>query len=203
MSGRPAEIALGLTDPRDAERLLADDPLLREEVARMRATASLLGRLDASEWHPEPPPPLASAPAAPRTRPRRRLRLAVLSAAAAAVVAIVVLLGVRSPSSRTIALHPVGRVSGAATLTLAGDEAELRGSGMRPSGRHDYYEAWLGDRHGRMVPMGTFRVDRHGHVDARMTIAVDLADYDSVDVSLEPDDGNPAHSATSVMRARL
>jgi anti-sigma-K factor RskA len=54
-----------------------------------------------------------------------------------------------------------------------------------------------------MVSMGTFRVAADGHVDAHMPIAVDLHRYTLVDVSLEPDDGNPAHSATSVMRDRL
>jgi hypothetical protein len=36
-----------------------------------------------------------------------------------------------------------------------------------------------------------------------MPVAVDVARYALVDVSLEPDDGNPDHSSTSVMRARL
>ena len=74
---------------------------------------------------------------------------------------------------------------------------------MLPSGRHDYYEAWLADARGRMVSMGTFRVRRDGSVDARMPVAVDVTRYRLVDVSLERDDGNPAHSARSVMRARL
>jgi hypothetical protein len=36
-----------------------------------------------------------------------------------------------------------------------------------------------------------------------MAVAVDLRRYRLLDVSLERDDGNPAHSATSVMRAIL
>jgi hypothetical protein len=51
--------------------------------------------------------------------------------------------------------------------------------------------------------MGPFRVARDGRVDAHMPIAVDLRKYRVVDVSLEPDDGDPAHSSRSVMRARL
>ena len=72
---------------------------------------------------------------------------------------------------------------------------------MPPSGPRDHYQAWLQDAAGRMVSMGTFRVPGDGSVDAHMPVAVDLSRYDLVDVSLEPDDGNPAHSATSVMRA--
>jgi hypothetical protein len=36
-----------------------------------------------------------------------------------------------------------------------------------------------------------------------MPVAVDLRRYRLVDVSLEPDDGNPAHSDRSVLRARF
>lgn len=84
-----------------------------------------------------------------------------------------------------------------------GDQAELRGEGMPPSGPHDYYEAWLADARGRMVSMGTFRVARDGRVEAHVPIAVNLRDYRVIEVSLEPDDGDPAHSSRSVMRARL
>jgi anti-sigma-K factor RskA len=127
------------------------------------------------------------------------------AAAVAAAVIVMVVTGGGSgvPASRTIALHALGAVPGRATIEVRGSEAELRGTGMPPSGPHDYYEAWLQDRSGRMVPMGTFRVGRDGSVDAQMAVAVDLSRYDLVDVSLEPDDGNPAHSNRSVMRARL
>jgi anti-sigma-K factor RskA len=212
MSGRPirpAEVVLGLVDPADepeVRRLLAEDPLFRDEVARLRTTTARLEQLDRGAWRPEPPPPVRAAPPPPERR-SRRLRWPALAAgglAAAAVAAALVLTpGSRGPTSRTIALRPIGDVSGSATLTIAGNGAELRGSGMPPSGADDYYEAWLADRRGRMISMGTFRVGADGRVDAHMPVAVDLADYALVDVSLEPDDGNPVHSDTSVMRGRL
>ena len=49
--------------------------------------------------------------------------------------------------------------------------------------------------------MGSFRVGRDGRVDAHMPVAVDVGRYRLVDVSLEPDDGDPAHSQRSVLRA--
>lgn len=216
---RPAEVVLGLVDPADraeVDRLLAEDPLFRDEVDRLRRTTAGLQMLDRSAWRPETPPPLPEAsppppvaePPTPRVRRRRRRRFVLLPAAGlatavAATVALVLPSGSPAPASRTLALHALGDVHGRATLTLRGDTAELRGTGMPPSGTHDYYEAWLADRRGRMVSMGTFRVAADGHVDAHMAIAVDLHRYTLVDVSLEPDDGNPAHSATSVMRVRL
>ena len=105
--------------------------------------------------------------------------------------------------STTLVLRPLPGVRGEAQLTLVGADAELRGSGLRPSGTHDYYEAWLADDRGRMVSMGSFRVGVDGRVDAHMPVAVDVGRYQLVDVSLEPDDGDPAHSRRSVLRARL
>jgi hypothetical protein len=110
-----------------------------------------------------------------------------------------------APPPTTLALRPLPGVPGRAQLTLngAGTEAELRAAGLPPSGTHDYYEAWLADDRGRMVSMGTFRVGADGRADVHMEVAVDVSRYALVDVSLEPDDGNPAHSDRSVLRARL
>jgi anti-sigma-K factor RskA len=208
---RPAEVVLGLVEPADraaADRLLAEDPLFGAEVERLRATVGALEELGHTAWRPESPPPLETDRAITVRTPRRRRRwlgaVAAAAAVATAVIALVVSDGSETgPAQLTIALHALPGVRGDATISVRGNEAELRGTGMPPSGPHDYYEAWLQDRAGRMVPMGTFRVARDGSVDAQMPVAVDLSHYDLVDVSLEPDDGNPAHSTHSVMRARI
>jgi anti-sigma-K factor RskA len=216
---RPAAVALDLLDDRErpvAERLLADDPQFRAEVDRLRATTAALHDLDLGSWRPVAPPPLDDdravtlRPPRPRRRAgaalrRRRVLVPAGLAAALAATALAVVLvgGGDGPPAVTLALHPLRGVPGEARLTITGDRAELRGHGMPPSGPHDYYEAWLADARGRMVSMGTFRVGRDGAVDAHMPVAVDVRRYRLVDVSLEPDDGNPAHSATSVMRARI
>jgi hypothetical protein len=207
----PAAVALDVLDDRErvlADRLLADDPLFRAEVERLRATAGALARLDRDAWRPPAPPPLPDEPApvppgaVAVRRPRRRFALATAVALTLAL-ALLVAGDRRDHGATTLALRPLAGVPGRATLTITGAQAELRGTGMPASGTHDYYEAWLGDARGRMVSMGTFRVGRDGRVDARMAVAVDLRRYRLLDVSLERDDGNPAHSATSVMRAIL
>jgi anti-sigma-K factor RskA len=222
---RPAAVALDLLDGDEraiAERLLVDDPSFRAEVERLRATARGLGGLEAEVWRPEPPPALgidrealAERPRAraPRDYPwRSRLRRPPAVLALAATLLALVVAGVllarsgdddAAPPSTTLALRPLPGVRGEARLTIAGADAELRGSGLRPSGAHDYYEAWLADARGRMISMGSFRVGRDGRVDAHMPVAVDVRRYQLVDVSLEPDDGDPAHSQRSVLRARL
>jgi anti-sigma-K factor RskA len=212
----PATVALGLLadDERAvADRLLAEDPTFRAEVDRLRATTTALTALDRLGWEPVPPPPLGDlGPPVEPARGALRGRLALsgaLALAAAAAVVVVLALGGGSdggsdaPPATTLALRALPGVHGHASLTIAGEDAQLRGSGLPPSGAHDYYEAWLADARGRMVSMGTFRVGRDGRVDVHMPIAVDVNRYALVDVSLEPDDGDPAHSATSVLRARL
>ena len=76
----PAAVALDLLDDHEralADRLLADDPLFRAEVERLRATAGALARLDRDAWRPPAPPPLPDAPIPAPPRPcavRRRAR---------------------------------------------------------------------------------------------------------------------------------
>jgi anti-sigma-K factor RskA len=224
----PAAVALDALEPGQealAARLLERDPAFGAEVARLRDTAAILAGLGGEAWSAEEPPPIAAAaepaprtPRAPRPaegvapgRPRRRLVVPGAIAAALLVALAVVLLaghrdgGPPAPAPQTLALRPLPGASGRAELTLngAGTEAELRAAGLRPSGAHDHYEAWLADDRGRMVPMGTFRVGASGRADVHMPVAVDVARYALVDVSLEPDDGNPGHSGDSVLRGRL
>ncbi len=217
---RPAAVALDLLEARErpvAERLLVEDPLFRAEVDLLRGTARELGELELGDWRPVPPPPrdddravTRRPPSGARRRRSRAGRRAAWTAApavAAATIAVVLLAGGGGDppprAATTITLNALGGVPGEARLVLAGEEAQLRGRGMPPSGAHDFYEAWLADARGRMVSMGTFRVGRDGRVDVRMAVGVDVRRYRIVDVSLEPDDGNPAHSTRSVMRARI
>jgi anti-sigma-K factor RskA len=215
----PAAVALDALEPDErplADRLLAEDPTFRAEVDRLRTTTATLSTLDATTWDPVPPPPLRSdTVAAPQERGRltvpiaMRTRRALLAgsggllAAAVLAIALIVARGGDDPDATTIALRPLAGVTGRASLTIAGAEAQLRGSGLPPSGAHDYYEAWLADSRGRMVSMGTFRVKPDGRLDVRMAVAVDVSAYALVDVSLEPDDGDPGHSNRSVLRAKL
>lgn len=203
MSGRgpsPAEVALGLAGE-PARSQATDDPLFRAEVERLEATTRMLEGLDPRAWRLPEPPALGDRPPA-RIR-RRRLRTLVPSVALVAAAILAAVLLVRDTEATTVRLQPLAGVRGSAALTIHDGQAELRGRGLPPSGPHDYYEAWLADARGRMVSMGTFRVARDGRVDARMPVAVDLRRFRQVDVSLEPDDGNPAHSARSVLHATI
>ncbi|MCL6731090.1 anti-sigma factor [Streptomyces neyagawaensis] len=65
-----------------------------------------------------------------------------------------------------------------------------------------YYEVWLMDRtHTRLVAMGVLGPD--GTATLPLPARIDLGRYPLIDVSAQEDDGNPAHSGTSVVRGTL
>jgi anti-sigma-K factor RskA len=64
-----------------------------------------------------------------------------------------------------------------------------------------YYEVWLMETDGqRMVPVGVLHT---GDTELPLPAGLDLAAYPVVDVSVEPQDGQPTHSGISVARGRL
>lgn len=78
--------------------------------------------------------------------------------------------------------------------TAAGTAA---GTGLRPT--DGFYEVWLLDPgSGRLVALGVLDDDGRGRLTVPEGVAV--GDYPAVDVSAEPDDGDPAHSGASVLR---
>lgn len=151
----------------------------------------------------------------PRRRPAsRRPRLRVLTAtlaAAALVVGVAIGVGVSrlgdSTDQQVLAettlggLRPAPDARGRADVvrTSDGRELDLDVSDLaRPDG---FYQVWLVDPTvTKMVPVGVLNGDV-GHWS--LPDGMNLADYPLIDVSLEPLDGNPAHSGTSVLRGTL
>ncbi|WP_354700869.1 hypothetical protein DSM112329_01161 [Paraconexibacter sp. AEG42_29] len=94
-----------------------------------------------------------------------------------------------------------GRVSVRLPAT-AGRPAVLVADGLAPSPSGHYYELWLMSDGTRLASLGSFRVGAGGHVEVRFPVGVDPQAYRYLDISLEADDGDPAHSARSVLRSR-
>jgi anti-sigma-K factor RskA len=102
---------------------------------------------------------------------------------------------------------------GAADPAAAGDarmsevdgtqEMTLDVHGLAPSGGRDLYTVWLLGEDGRMISLGSFRVPASGAAQVQVPVPVSAAAYDFVDVSVEPDDGDPRHSGDSVLRGRV
>jgi hypothetical protein len=161
---------------------------------------------------PREPAPAADSPAP--VVPLRRARSRLLLAAAAALVvgagigAGAVALGSRGGEGLTVtaaALEPLGG-SGAAgearvqerhdgSLVL---DVDLRADQL--SG--EFYEVWLLDRDvEQLVSLGVVQ----GGSEATLALppGIHLGEFPVVDVSVEPLDGNPAHSGVSVARGTL
>jgi anti-sigma-K factor RskA len=107
-------------------------------------------------------------------------------------------------SQAVIKLDPLKGKSGDGTADLvrAGTGAELRVSTSGLPAADGFYEVWLINQDGkRMVSLGVL----DPRADGTYLIPPDLTaqGYRIVDVSLEPNDGNPEHSHDSIIRGTL
>jgi anti-sigma-K factor RskA len=227
VSARPdvAAYVLGELDPAEAERLRAlerSDAGFAAEVARLRETVAHLEALAPSQWEPVEPPPLAFVPE-PRERPGRvaavlralvrplTVRPAFAAAAAVLLLAIGVAGGALIASGggggdggTQVALTRLGPAASTAraSATIADDHMRLDVSGLQRAGRGRFYEVWMLRSPKDLVSLGTFEVDAKGHADVRLPVTVNAKRFPVIDVSVEPADGDPAHSTVSVLRSK-
>jgi hypothetical protein len=107
-------------------------------------------------------------------------------------------------ASLQVELEPVGDGRGAAGLVTiaggAGGSATARLSGLTPNEGGDFYELWLLGADGELVSLGSVRVPGSGRAELRVQLPVDPGRFRYLDVSREPADGDPGHSADSVLR---
>jgi len=138
-----------------------------------------------------------------RRRARLRIATALAGVAAVLVVGVPLALSFQGSSPETVELAALPGYEG------FGGKAELDGrdlavdlTGVEPK-PGEFYEVWLLDIEGGelrdLVALGT--IDASGNY--KISQSVDLSRYNTVDVSVEPDDGNPAHSGVSVVRGEL
>jgi hypothetical protein len=190
-------------DRRDAlAARVAASPELAERLA-VQERAVALARNAAAEV--EAPPALRAHIDAPARR--RRVppgRLVLIGAAATAALAVGIGLGVsRSGTSGPhfrAALAPTALVPGATgdatlTKTSSGWRIELDASGLprRAGGR--FYEAWLRNATGVLVPIGTFNEGRK----VTLWAGVSPKTFTTLTVTRERADGNQASSGEKVL----
>jgi anti-sigma-K factor RskA len=222
-----AGVALGGATPEERVRLdaaLADDPALARELVAYRATVSaleagvareapseaLFDRILAELAEPDAAPAAAPAPASAVERRRwsgfRWPRLALGAAVAATAVLAV---GVVMVSRDGVEPDAVAAIAGKDDFAAVSGTAELfpeDGSRSRlvlhlasvppaPTGHH--YEVWV-------LPQGSETMESVGRVapsdgEAELELEVPgTGPFAAVDVSVEPDDGDPAHSGSSL-----
>jgi hypothetical protein len=124
-------------------------------------------------------------------------------AAAAALVAVALVAGLVSRGSNAtrldVALSAVGapgpRGAGTLTRTDAGWRIELDLTGLPRQDNGTYYQAWLKNAGGVLVPVGTF--NQGGHV--TLWAGVSPVDYPTFTVTIEAADGDQASSGHRVL----
>jgi anti-sigma-K factor RskA len=154
------------------------------------------------------PSPTVSEP--PRRTPRRR---SWLLAAVAAVVGLIIGVGVTAVAIRdrvevtsSIALEALPGQAGHGTAELVRDQGrpELRVQIDAPLTPDRYREVWLINTDGQhMYPLGVLPNDGRASYPLPPALAEQLQGFTIVDVSIEPYDGNPAHSRESQVRGTL
>ena len=139
-----------------------------------------------------------------------RRRLAALAAAvvivAGAVAAGLGLSTSGAPVTNQAALRPLKAPAGAhgaviVTAAAGARQVQVSTDGLPAPGQGHYYEVWLLDPATfKMLPMGALAPSGQ----ATFGVATGLmAGYSAVDVSLQANNGNPVHSAVSVLRGPL
>ena len=140
----------------------------------------------------------------PQVRRSRRLALAGAATAAALVVAVgvgvTVLVSGSSAETLHAALAPTGLVpdaTGSATLTKtsSGWRIELVASGLPRLDGERFYQAWLKNASGALVPVGTFNEG----VDVTLWSGVSPKTFTTLTVTRERDDGEQSSSGEKVL----
>lgn len=233
MSGiNPTDYLLGELEPDEmaaGRALEARDPVFRAEVERLRPVVAALELLPEEAWDLPAPPAFASIGiadegAAPVRRTRRRwwpafpvLQPAVGLAAAAALLVIGAIGGAlmtgggsvsrAAPDGRRVVLTSVGSLPDppSGDARIIGDAREIAVDLSHLPANHDgsYYGVWLLNTDGTMVSLGGVHIGEDGHAVLDAPIPVDASQYEFVDISLEPGDGDPRHSGNSVLRGQI
>jgi anti-sigma-K factor RskA len=152
----------------------------------------------------EAPTALRARVAAQR-RPRRRARIAAFAAVTlAAAVGAGVLSSGRSADRIDVALRPTALAPGAAgdaTLarTSSGWRIRLRAQGLPRLGGGRFYEAWLRNESGVLVPVGTFNEGTN----VTLWAGVSPKQFRSLTVTRERADGDQASSGDNVLVGAL
>jgi anti-sigma-K factor RskA len=195
-------------EERELERHLEGCSHCRDELERVRETHAFLGELAANE----PPPELkgrvlAHARGEPSARFRSAWKLWVSAAAAllvAGILGIGLFVAITGDSSSGVPLTATALAPGASG-ELRGEEVgenlqvELEVEGLPELRKHEYYEMWYATEDGERISCGTFRVQPEGRTTVNLTAPALATSYPVIEVTREPDDGDPTASGKKIL----
>jgi anti-sigma-K factor RskA len=75
--------------------------------------------------------------------------------------------------------------------------------GMPDLKEEEYYEMWYYADDGGRISCGTFRVGPEGRTTVKLSAPATAGDYPEIEVTREPDDGNPEASGKAVLEGRF
>lgn len=189
-----------------APHLVPTDAIWQSVQAQLAGQSNAATTTETSAEPPPAPPTIAEQ----RRTPRRRSWFVV---AAAAVLGLIIGAGIttvavrdRAEVTSSTALEALPGQTGQGTAEVVRDRGrpELRVQIDAPPSPDRYREVWLINTDGqRMYPLGVLPDDGRATYPLPPALAGQLQGFNIVDVSIEPYDGNPAHSRESQVRGIL
>ncbi len=201
-----AEGHIGALDDAQSSDLDLLAELLADESTWARPPTAIgdeIAELIAREAHPDVAPVTIDAARARRNE-RRRVAVPILAAVAAAAAVIVGLVVTRSSgpstqfSARLEATGLAPSASGSASISRnnAGFRIDLDTHGLVPLPAGEFYQAWLKDSRGTLVPIGSFS-SSDGHV--TMWSGVSPNAFPTLTITIEAADGHQDSSGRKVL----
>ena len=198
----------GLLQPDEADQLafmaelLADPSTWAEPDASLEDAVVLAVAAADQASSPSVPPATTRSPGAAGT-PLRRMSLAAVAVAATLAIILGVVVATRSSPSADYAANleatrsaPGAQASAAITRTKAGFRVALDAHGLPALPDGEYYQAWLKNAAGTLVPIGTFSSS-----DGRVTLwsGVSPKKFPTMTVTIEKADNIQASSGVRVL----
>jgi anti-sigma-K factor RskA len=203
-------------EERELEHHLEGCPECQNELESIRRTHELLRKEAATV----PPPEvkgrvLVQARSEPPARSGVRWRLLVSAAATLLVIAVLgvgLLWANLGDSSSGLPLTATALAPGASGVVRgepAGENIriELEVQGLPELGEDEYYEMWYyaeeEEDGGGRISCGAFRTAPEGKTIVNFTTPLNAREYPEIEVTREPDDGDPASSGEAVLEGNL
>jgi anti-sigma-K factor RskA len=196
----------------ELERHLEECPECRHELDQARQSHDLLRQLATYE-----PPTELEGQVLAQVRGEMPARYSGgwwLWASAVAVLLVVVVLGtgilreITGDSSTGVPLTATAlapQAGGQARVEQEGEnfQVELEVWKMPELEEDEYYEMWYYAEDGDRISCGTFRIGPEGRTSVNLTAPATARDYPEIEITREPDDGNPEASGEEVLEGKL